>query len=142
MTNLELFLTIGGGIIGFISLFVAFCVDCKGYTKFSQFMTIFSIICFGIVFCTGIHYNNETLKEETDNIIITIQDKEKRSSYNGKTFIHRYYIYFDNDKVMQVDENTFRNNNINDTIIINRTIKYRLDRTSNTWEVEKIIYNN
>lgn len=43
---------------------------------------------------------------------------------------------------MQVDETTFRNHNINDVIIINRTIKYRLDRTTNTWEVEKIIYNN
>lgn len=140
MTIFEIILMISGFVLGSICLVFGFYFTYNSKFRAIIFNTL-AILFFIVGFGTLAKYDIETSKTETENIIITIQDKEERSFYDGRVFIYKYYIYFDNDKKIQVDKTTFRNNNINDTIIINRTIKYRLNRTTNTWEIEKITYN-
>lgn len=140
MTIFEIICMLGGFILGSICLVFSFYYDYNIKLRAIIFQ-ILTVLFFIVGFGTFAKYDIETSKTETNNIVITIQDKEKRRYYCGKVYLYDYYIYFDNDKKIEVDRAIFENYNINDTIVINKTIKYRLNRTTNTWEIEKIIYN-
>ncbi len=88
---------------------------------------------------------DRTHREETSQMIITIEDKFEDRHYvgvpgKGGHYETDYYVVFDHDSQIEVDSVTYDKYKKGDSIIISKTTTYKINDDGST-EIEEVEWN-
>lgn len=113
---------------------------------------IFSTACYVLVLlffiCAAIVASKEydrTHREETSQMIITVEDKFEDRHYvgvpgKGGHYVTDYYVIFDHDNQIEVDSVTYDKYKKGDSIMISKTTTYKINDDGST-EIEEVEWN-